>query len=236
MSVAVEDANPDGDVWVWDFAGETHTRLTVGDGDADYPVWTPDSTRIAYGWNSGDINWKAANNTGSPERFAESPGREGGADPDPYFFVPDGTALVFRSAGNVATGNDIGVVALEDGAEPEWLLEETFNERNAELSPNGRWMAYDSDESGQYEIYVRPFPNIDDDRKTISNAGGQKPLWSRDGSELFYLEPGLSPRLVAATVDGDDTDFLVSGRTALLDWPYRGLGGAGRPYDVSLDG
>ena len=103
---------------------------------------------------------------------ATAPGTEGSAPPNPYFFSRDGTALVFRDQNNPDTGDNIGVIGLEDGAEPVWLLDEPFDERNAELSPDGRWMAYQSNESGRYEIYVRPFPNVDDDRITVSNAGG----------------------------------------------------------------
>ena len=169
--VALDDRNADGDLWVWDLDQQTRTRLTVGEAGGQYPVWTADGERIAYS-DGADIYWKAANNTGSPDRLAESPVREGSINPNPYFFSPAGTELVFQEQTNPETGDNIGMVALEDGAEPVWLLAEPFNERNAELSPDGRWMAYQSDESGDWEIYVRPFPMVDDDRIQVSNAGG----------------------------------------------------------------
>ena len=220
------------------FAGQTRTRLTVSNEGGQYPTWTPGGDRIAYGESlqgrSQRIAWKAANSTGSPEELADRL-REGNLGSHPYFFTLDGAGLVFREQSNPNTGDNIGLFALENGAETTWLLNTMFNERNAELSPDGRWMAYQSDESGQWEIYVRPFPNVDDDRIPVSNAGGVKPLWSRDGSELFDLEVGIPTRLMAATVDGNGPDFSVDGRTALLGWPYRGVVNPGRTYDVSLD-
>ena len=115
---------------------------------------------------------RAANGTGSPEELVRAPLRVEVTTPDPYFFSASGTEIVFREPGHPESGENIGMVALEDGAEPVWLLEGMFNKRNAELSPDGRWMAYQSDESGQWEIYVRPFPNVDDDRIPVSNSGG----------------------------------------------------------------
>jgi hypothetical protein len=129
------------------------------------------------------------------------------------------------------------MITVGDDAEPVWLLQSASDERNAELAPNGAWMAYQSDESGEHEIYVRPFPNVDDDRVLVSNAGGVKPLWSRNGRELFYLEPGSPERLISVTVETSEDAFSFSTRTPILDWPYRGtVNPAGRPYDVSLDG
>ena len=115
------------------------------------------------------------------------------------------------------------------------LLQEPYYERNAELSPDGKWMAYQSDESEQYEIYVRSFPNVDDDLALVSNAGGVMPLWSRDGRELFYLEPGSPRRLMSVSIEAAESAFSFGSRTPVLDWPYY-EGGAGRTYDVSDDG
>ncbi len=233
--VALDDWNAENDLWVWDLAQETRTRLTVGEG-GHYPVWTADGGRIVYDDLAGNIYWKAANNTGVPAVVSTAPGTEGSEPPSPYFFSRDGTALVFRDQSNPDTRDNIGMIALEDGAEPVWLLDDSFNERNAELSPDGRWMAYQSDESGQWEIYVRPFPNVDDDRITVSNAGGLKPVWSRDGRELFYLEPAVPlPRLMSVAVEPGGPVFSVGLRTPILDWPYRATG-EGRDYDVSPDG
>ncbi|MEE8094178.1 MAG: hypothetical protein V3T47_08070, partial [Gammaproteobacteria bacterium] len=161
----------------------------------------------------------------------------GGGATNPHFFSPSGDALVFRAQAAPETGNDIGMIAIGSDSEPVWLLREPYQERNPEISPDGRWMAYQSDESGRWQIYVRPFPNVDDDQVTVSNAGGLRPLWSRDGRELFYLEPGPPERLIAVSIEAAGTAFSVNARTPILDWPYLGAGGpGGRTYDVSPDG
>ncbi len=235
--VALADLTSDGDLWVWDFVGETRTRLTLGANGGTYPVWTPDGTRIAYNPGIGDaIDWKAANNTGRPERLATGVSISGGAA-FPHFFSPSGDELVFRAQASPESGNDIGMITIGGDAEPVWLLHEPYHERNAELSPDGRWMAYQSDQSGRWQIYVRPFPHVDDGLWQVSNAGGLRPLWSRDGRELFFLEPGPPERLIAVAIEATETAFSFGSRMPLLDWPYLGASGPGaRTYDVSDDG
>jgi len=224
------------DLWIWDFTRETKTKLTSVETANWYTAWTADSSRIAYSDKAtGNVYWKAANNTGSPERLGGNVRQAESAGAEPYFFSPSGKELVFRDRSNAQTGDNIGIVALTDGAAPTWLLNQPFIERNAELSPNGRWMAYQSNESGRHEIYVRPFPKVDADRVSVSNAGGAYPLWSRDGRELFYVEPGSPvPRLMSVAVRADEPAFSIGARTPLLAWPY--FSGLGRNYDVSKDG
>ncbi len=233
--VALDDRTADNDIWVWDFVSETRIRLTLGENGGTYPVWTPDGTRIAYDPGTGDIAWKAANNTGRPESLAA--GLLSPAGTPPHFFSPSGDALVFRAQSSPETGNDIGMISVGSNAETIWLLREPYQERNAELSPDGRWMAYQSDESGRWQIYVRPFPDVEDNLWQVSNAGGLRPLWSRDGQELFFLEPGPPERLMAAAIEATETTFSFGSRTPILDWPYLGASGpGGRTYDVSPDG
>ena len=235
--VVLDDRNEGSDLWVWDFSNETRIRLTAGSGAASDPAWTPDGARIAYDPDgTNDIDWKAANNTGRPESLATGLSNSGINTHDQYVFTPSGTELLFRSTRSLGTGNDIGMIEIGGDSEPVWLLEGPYNERNAEISPDGRWIAYQSDESQQYEIYVRPFPNVDDDLTLVSNAGGWKPLWSRDGGELFYLEPGPPERLMSVSVESAETTFSFSARTPILYWPYLGANGGSRTYDVSPDG
>ena len=224
-------------LWVWDFAAETRTRLTIGETGGVYPVWTADGTRIAYSPRAGDVDWRAANNTGMPENIAVGLAERGAGGTFPFFFSEPGDGLVFRAQRNSDTGDDIGMVATDGATEPTWLLDGPYNERNADISPDGRWMIYESDESGRWEIYVRPFPNVEDDRIPLSNNGGEKPVWSKDGSEIFYLESGAPNRLISVTVDSDGNSFSFGARSRVMDWPYVGIGNIqGRPYDVSLDG
>ena len=238
--VAVDEANREGDIWVWNLAGGNSFRLTSTEGSELYPVWTGDDSRIAFGTvppsepeSRRIVSWKASNNTGVVEPLTPALG-SGTQGMTPYFFAEEDQQLVFREQRHTDTGDNIGLVSLDADSDPVWLVASEFNERNAELSPNGLWMAYQSDESGQYEIYVRPFPNVEDNLWIISTAGGLKPLWARDGRTLFYLEPGTPARLMAVPVQTDPT-FQHQSPQKVLEWPYD-WGNEGRSYDVSPDG
>ena len=156
-------------IWIWDFEQETRTRLTVGDGRTSAPIWSSSGDRLAYE-RGGSFYAKASNNTGTPDLLAADPRSEGAADPNPYFFSPDGTALVFRDQETRETDDDLAMISLQREAERIWSLDGDFRELTAELSPSGRWMAYQSDESGEFQVYVRPFPQIEDDVVPISTV------------------------------------------------------------------
>jgi Tol biopolymer transport system component len=232
--MAVDEANLGGDIWVWDFESETSVRLVEEEGSEQYAVWTLDDARIASSKSGSNIvSWKASDNSGVAEAITPPMGK-GTQSVSAYFFAEADRTLVFREQAHPETGDNIGMISLDPGSEPVWLLAGEFNERNAELSPDGKWMAYQSDESGAFEIYVRPFPNVHDDQWKISAAGGLKPLWARNGRELFYLEPGTPARMMAVPVE-TAAAFEYQAPQVLLEWPYFG-GTEGRAYDASLDG
>lgn len=201
---------------VWDFAGETRMRLTLGDQGGSIPVWSPDGSRIIYDSQDGRISAKPVNNTRPPEVMVEriqgQAGRIG-----PYAITPDGRSVLFSGSG-LAADSDIGMAPLDGKGEIKWLLNaKGFFEAGPALSPDGKWMAYSSNESGRNEVYVSPFPNVDEDRVLISNAGGDRPLWSHDGKELFYVG-GITPqtrRFMAATVSAEGGKFRVVSRSPL---------------------
>ena len=116
---------------------------------------------------------------------------------------------------------NIGVVSLEGSTEP--LLATEFSERNGEISPDGRWLAYQSSTSGQNEIYVRPFPNVEDGQWLISSGGGTQPLWAPDGRELFYM---AGARLMAVGVETEPS--FAPGNAEEVFEGYYPLDGAGR--------
>ena len=128
---------------------------------------------------------------------------------------------------------DLGVLSLEGSSKP--LLATEFNERNGEISPDGRWLAYQSDASGQHEIYVRPFPNVEDGQWSISSGGGTRPLWSPDGRELFYLTPDA--RLMAVGVE-TEPGFAPGNAKEVFAGGYYApdASSPGRTYDISPDG
>ena len=134
---------------------------------------------------------------------------------------------------------NLAVLSLGAERRTEPLVHTEFNEQNAEISPDGRWLAYESDESGQREVYVRPFPNVNEGRWQVSSGGGTRPLWARNGQELFYLSiVGADAALMRVPVERGAT-WTAGGPTKLFAGRFfysEGGPGQGRTYDVSPDG
>ncbi len=221
----------DDDVWVWDLDRETFTRLTVSPQADQYGVWTPDGKRVVFSSTREgvpNLYWRPADGTGLVERLAPSPN-----DQYPHAVSPDGKHLVYREHGPT-TGRDLYVLPLDDARQPRPLVVTEFTELNAEFSPDGRWLAYQSDASGDFEIYVRPFPSMDTARWQISTAGGTQPLWSPAGRELFFrTEAGV----MGVPVQTGGTDFSAGRPTLIVQGDYRTpSSAAGRTYDVTSDG
>ena len=127
---------------------------------------------------------------------------------------------------------DIGITTLDGSAADEMLLQTSFSENNAQLSPDGTWLAYGSDESGRSEIYVRPFPAVKSGLQKVSTAGGSRPRWSRDGTELFYY---VAPDIIMA-VPVDTGAELVLGRPEVAVQGTHAIPlNTGIHYDVSAD-
>jgi Tol biopolymer transport system component len=180
------------DVWVHDIARESMTRVTVDPREDRSPVWTPDGQRIAFQSRRHDgvtpnIYWQRADGTGTPQRLTESTNSQ-----KPTSWHPDGRFLAFGEARVGTTNQDILILPVEGSeasgwkpGKPQVFLESPFNESEAAFSPDGKWLAYQSDESGSYEIYVRPFPGPGA-KWPISTAGGAYPRWAAKGTELFY--------------------------------------------------
>jgi serine/threonine-protein kinase len=234
--VAVDVRGQGADIWIWDLQRETLTRFTFNSTSDEYPVWTPDGRRLLFrSQRSGPHNifWQAADGTGVVERLTESPNEQA-----PYAVSPDGTRLVFREDVR-ATGQDLKALTLQGERRAEALVQTAFTERDADISPDGRWLAYASNESGQQEIYVRPFPGVNSGRWQISTGGGRTPLWARNGKELFYRAPDGAVLGVAVEV-ADGANFTAGRPAKLVEGRYfagaTGGAGLGRSYDVSPDG
>ena len=208
------------DVWVYDIARNTSSRLTFGEGVDRFPTWTPDGTRVAFGT---PLSWTLANGTGEAEVLAEDDGRR-----YPQAFSPDGALLVFEDR---TTGFDIGMLALDGDRSATLLVEGEFDERNASLSPDGRWIAYESNESGVFEVYVRPFPDIDAGRWQVSSGSGRWPVWNPAGKELFFR---TSDHLMALEYE-DEPAFTQGTVTQLFEVTPYNLQNA-RRIAVSPDG
>ncbi len=219
LAVNVTTSGED-ETWIFDVVRGTRTR--VGGGGTS--TWTPDGRRITYSTANGIYSSRA---DGSGEAELGLPVREGSQWPTSW--SPDGRSLVFYEM-HPTTGRDIWMLPLD--GEPMALVATEANELSAKLSPNGHWLAYVSDESGRDEIYVQAFPGPGD-KQVISTNGGREPLWSRDGTELFYRR---GDELLVVEVDTGD-ELEAGTPTSLLTARFAvGGGGRNQNYDVSLDG
>ena len=227
--IALEVQDEQRDIWIWHLTGETLTRLTLNPAQDQSPVWTPDGRRVIFSsTRTGvlDLFWQLSDGTGAVERLLESVIAQ-----FPTSVSPDGTKLVVRRG---LQGGDLMLLPLQGERRLEPLVQTRFQETNAEISPGGRWLAYESNESGRPEIYVRPFPNVNDGRWQVSAGGGMRPLWARSGQELFYLTPDFV--LMRAPISS--TPVFKSGNPVKMfdASAYSPRRGPGRTYDVSPDG
>jgi len=215
--------NPD--VWVEDLARGTTVRVTRSRDFDVSPVWSPDGRRVAFRTGTvgkAELALAAADGTGSASRL---PCPKDVCEPTDW--SPDGHLLV------VNAGDDVWTVSADGGAASAPLLAEHFVERDARFSPDGRWLAYVSDESGRPEISVRSLsgPPI---RVVASSGGGDQPVWGRNGSELFYV--GSGGRLHSVAISAAGTSGLVVGIPKALNVPPLGTRHWGTVYDVSHHG
>ena len=134
---------------------------------------------------------------------------------------------------------DIGILSLGSEQTIEWLLDTEFHEAHPEISPDGRWIAYVSAESGEFEVYVRPFPNVSDGQWLVSQGPGLSPRWGADGRELFYLREAEDSNAVEMMLVAIETEpnFSPANPVALFDGPYRfAVPPDARPFDLASDG
>jgi serine/threonine-protein kinase len=227
--LALDLRDQQNDVWVWDLVRATLTRATVGRHAGGPAIWDATGTSILFGPDvEGAINLHSQPTSGGqPRRLMTVPNMQFADD-----VTPDGKWVIF-SESDPKTRFDVRRQRIDGSGDPESLVHSQFTEQNADVSPDGRWLAYQSDESGRFEVYVRPFPNVNDGRWQVSSNGGSRPLWSRNGSALFYLDADRRMTVVAV----QRTPALGFGRPAMLfETTALGLEGQQRNFDVSADG
>jgi len=188
------------DLWVRHLGRGVMSRLTFGEGENCWPIWSPDGSRIAWASNRAGlygIYLRLASGVGREDSLGHAPN----ADEGPWDWSRDGRWILTTAQGPTNRW-DIWTRATTGGPAPSAFLATSFNERSPRLSPDGRWIAYQSNESGRAEIYVQPFPGPGG-KWQVSTGGGTQPQWRGDGMELFYL--GANQNLMAVPVATGET-------------------------------
>ncbi len=215
--IALRELSAEGnDIWIKELNGGPLSRLTFDEGEDRKPVWGPGPGEITFLSSRNenlDVWRRRADGTGAPELVLDLDRTLAEVE-----WSANGEWLMLRTGG---TGGQLGgrdILALRPGQNEEAtpILYAQHDEIAPALSPDGRWLAYTSNETGRHEVFVRPFPEVESGRQQVSTNGGQSPKWSIDGSELFYRS--AADEMMSATVQ-TGADFSVRSRTVLFTLP-----------------
>jgi serine/threonine protein kinase/Tol biopolymer transport system component len=230
------------DIWIIDIARNIRSRLTTDPGTDSAPVWSPDGTRIAFeGRRSGkaSLRQQLADGTAADESLRDV--SDSSTDIDPSSWSADGRFIAYTLAGGGfpgqssssvdATTADVWVLPLFGDRKPFPVAQTEFIESSGVFSPDGRWIAYTSSESGQPNVYVQPFLRAGG-KYQVSRDGGSHPVWRADGKELFYLSAAGTMMAVPINATGQ----LKGGEPQTLFQPGRLILNRGQAYAVTKDG
>ncbi|HEX9564319.1 MAG TPA: protein kinase [Gemmatimonadaceae bacterium] len=210
VQASLSGISADAEIWILDRRTGALSRFTTGGGNSD-AIWTPEGDRIAWAGPAvadtnpndrnmpieqragADIYWQASDRSSPPEVILAAPLAQW-----PWSFTPDGKTLVFDEGGG---GTRIRALTIGSADAPRTVVANEYTNRTGRLSPDGRWLAYASNETGRYEVYVRPFPGPGGATQ-VSVDGASQPMWSRDGRELFYRDAAnvVSAQMARGTV------------------------------------
>jgi Tol biopolymer transport system component len=217
------------DLWLLDLARNVKTRFTFDAAPHFFPTWSPDGTTLAYSSSVKghfDLYTKSASGAGDAMLLLSSDGDKYVSD-----WSRDGRYLAFTQVDSKSkTLGDIFILPLFGDRKPFSFLQTTFNEGNAVFSPDGRWLAYQSNESGKGEVYIMPFPKPGG-KWQVSQGGGVNPRWRPDGAALFFRTP--DDRLMEASVSAKGTALEVGTPKQVAKVSFAELGGTGWVYDVA---
>jgi WD40-like Beta Propeller Repeat len=223
------------DIWLMD--STRTTRFTSDMGNESYPIWSPDGTRIVFTSNKlgPNVYQRVLSGAVTDELLFASPQLRFPSD-----WSVDGRFLLYMEVSS-KTAADLWVLPMDgepaEGRKPSLFLSTSFNEQWGQFSPDGRWVAYQSNETGRVEIYVRPFPGPGG-QWPVSTSGGVFPRWAPNGKELYYLAP--DGKLIAASIAAKGATLEVGTPVALFQTRIVGGGanllGGRQEYDVAPDG
>jgi Tol biopolymer transport system component len=231
--VAVTVGSPDVDIWILEVTRGLRTRFTFAQGADRNPIWSPDGRWLAFASSRsghGDLYKKSVDGAVGSDELLYADGR----DKQPWSWSPDGKHLLFTEH-DPKTKSDLLILPMTGTRKPVPFAQTEFSEAQGAFSPDGRWIAYVSDESGTAEVYAAPFPGPGGKRMiSTKQAGvgqGGVPGWRPDGKEIFYIAPDRSLMAVEVTIKGTT---LEPGLPRVLFGPVLAVGG--RNYAVSADG
>jgi len=224
-----------GDIWLIELLRGTMSRFTFdATADNSMPIWSPDGTSIVFSSvRSGKwgLYQKPANGSGKEQLLYES----AIGDKAPMSWSADGKYIVFQVTG-AKTEWDLWVLPLTGDRKAYPMVDSPFNETWAQVSPDSKWVVYNSDETGRYEIYIRPFP-MGEGKWQVSTNGGWYPRWSKDGKELFFADAAANGKLMAMRVNNTGSTPVFSPASPLFDSGYINIAhGVHHKYAVSPDG
>jgi serine/threonine-protein kinase len=228
------------DVWIKELPDGPLSRLTFAEEEDRLPRWSPDGENITFISTRGgnlDVWTIPADGTGDAELLVDLDRTIAEA-----FWGPDGEWLILRTGGQSGVLGGRDIMALRPGVdtEPTPLVDSQYDEAAPTLSPDGRWLAYHSDETGRREVFIRPFPDVDRGKWQVSDTGGRQPVWSPDGRELFYVSDGggtLRGRDVMVAEIDPGPPFAVVERRPMFSVPegYY-FANNSRSYEMTADG
>ena len=203
-----------------DLSRRTTSRFTFDASQENQsPIWSPDGTRIVYGSTrngKSGLYQKLTNDAGTEERLAES-----NVTMLPVSWSPDGNSIVYLDM-DPTTSADLWMLPLSGGRKLSPLLHTAFNESHGQISPDGKWLAYQSNETGRSEVYVQPFPG-GAGKWQVSTNGGSFPRWRGDVRELFYMSGLTSGKMMAVDIKSSGSTFEAGTPKELFDSPFIGF-------------
>ena len=224
----LDNGSLNGDVWLLDARG-SQSRFTFGGGFNAYPIWSPEGNKIAYyglRGGTGSVYIKPRSGPGEEKAIPQVPGYD-----LPLDWSSNGQYIIM-GVNDPKTKLDIWIAPLSGDQKPYPYLNTVFNESSAKLSPNGKWLAYVSDETTRNDVYLDAFPKPVG-KISVSTNGGNLPVWSRDGKELYYVSADQKLTAVEIKASGNTVQL---GTVSVL-FPVRMTGyNSGFAYDVAKDG